>query len=208
MSNDNPRKPLGYSLLVTLPNGQFAVGHVKVQPEYVQDRLNWNVALSGNWLVDSNDTDLLKNLLTDHVLVHFNESEANPSLELLQGIERQSVITLRDACLSEFERIHEVWTAHVAEQPSKRKNLVAPNKPRLPEIALNESALSILTNFGKSAFAIDTPVELQELIARGRLLKLFADAWIAVESDRTNRKFLNLDPQIIRPTPFHPQVTE
>jgi hypothetical protein len=193
---------------VTLPNGQFAVGHVKVQPEYVQDRLNWNVALSGNWLVASNDTELLKNLLADHVLVVFNESESNASLELIQDIERQSVVTLRDACLAEFERIHEVWTAHVAEQPSKRKNLVAPNKPRLPEIASDENAVSILTDFGKSAFSMDTPMELRELIARGRLLKLFADAWIAVESDRTNRKFLNLVPQVIRPTPFHPHVTE
>jgi hypothetical protein len=203
MSNDISRKPLGYSVVVELPTGELTVGHVKIQPEYIQDRVNWQVALSGDWLVQANDVDLLRNLLTDHVLVVFDDEEPNISSELLQGVEVQSVATLQETCLAEYHRMHDAWTEYVAEQPAKRKKLVAPNEPRLPEVAAHSSAVLMLQESGKPAFVTETPGEFRELIARCRVVRMLAEAWLSVETDRTIRKFLHLDPRVIRPTPFH-----
>jgi len=208
MSNEISRNPLGYSVVVELPSGQFTVGHVKIQPENTQDRVNWQVALSGDWLVEANDTDLLRNLLTDHVLVVFDDDEPNLSSELLQGVEVQSVAALQESCIAEYQRMHNAWTEYVAEQPAKRKKLVAPNEPRFPGVASHSSAVSMLQDSGKPAFATDTPEEFRELIARCRVVRTLAEAWLSIENDRTIRKFLHLDPQRMRPTPFHQLPTQ
>lgn len=149
--------------------------------------------LSGAWELPSSEKEDVSNILSGRLLIVLGDEN-----RFKKFINDSNYVYLKAGPFLEEARqaASEAMTAYEnfkAENPTKRKKMIAPNFYNWPEsIDFNESA-KFLESIGKMATTDGTPVEFRSVLSTARLVKHLIDMWHLDEQDRSSRKYVEGD---------------
>jgi hypothetical protein len=149
--------------------------------------------LSGAWELPSSEKEDVSNILSGRLLIVLGDEN-----RFKKFINDSNYVYLKAGPFLEEARqaASEAMTAYEnfkAENPTKRKKMIAPNFYNWPEsIDFNESA-KFLESIGKMATPDGTPVEFRSVLSTARLVKHLIDMWHLDEQDRSSRKYVEGD---------------
>ena len=204
----NTREPLGIAVVTQAGKGFVAINHVKITKESVStkkiDDVEWKYStnLSGAWKVSLDESRLISDLCRNHVVV-YDKPIPGFADSIFQVGELRNYLNSIKSCA---DLLMKTWEEHVAAEPKKRKTLVRPALPLLPEFKVKAiDAAEVLESLGKAGSASGTPSEMSGLVAMSRLVMYLASSWVEIETQRTTRKYLELEPK--NPRQFPPGFT-
>ena len=165
--------------------------------------------LSGAWLVDSKDSELLTNILSGKLIIELDSSESlaakvekrqqnQISIQEFLGDARQEIEVAKKLFNNHVERNLQDYSAYMAIAPSERKlipkvvkkNLIPPDFSTWPiAVDLNNSEQE-LRDLGKIAEIEGTQVEMKRVLAASRLLQILIYMWKNDEVERNNRVYV------------------
>ena len=157
--------------------------------------------LSGGWILQRTNIAEVKNVLTDKLILptSINDETKELSLELdLKIISFEDF--LRDAQVESKIAI-EQYEEFKAEQPGKRKNLVVPDFYSWPSKIDVLKPKEELKKINLQENISGTAPEMEQVLSAARLVKFFIDKWLADESERSNRKFVQGEAKRATPLP-------
>lgn len=179
--------------LLEVKSNQVAISTLSVTTE--------ECVLSGGWILQRTNIADVKNVLTDKLILptSINDETKELSLELdLKIVSFEDF--LREAQLESKIAI-EQYEEFKAEQPGKRKNLVIPDFYSWPSKIDVLKPKEELKKINLQENISGTAPEMEQVLSAARLVKFFIDKWLADESERSNRKFVQGEAKRATPLP-------
>lgn len=146
--------------------------------------------LSGAWDFDSSDRQSITNVLSGRMLIVLGDEDG-----FKKFIDDSQYVYLKaksflDEARQAAKNALVAYENFKAENPTKRKKMVAPNFYEWPQsVDFNQSA-KFMEDIGKMATPISTPNNFRNVLSAARLLKLLIDMWHQDEQDRSSRKYV------------------
>ena len=146
--------------------------------------------LSGAWELSTSETEDISNILSERMLIVLgDENRFKKFIKNSEYVYLKAETFLAEARQAAKEAMV-AYENFKAENPTKRKKMIAPNFYTWPEsIDFNQSA-KFLESIGKMATPIGTPIEFKSVLSTARLIKHLIDMWHLDEQDRSSRKYV------------------
>ena len=146
--------------------------------------------LSGAWEFPTSNTSDISSVLSGKLIIALTDSNAISAL--CNGFELTFIDSepfIKDA-KNAVEHAMVAYEAFKAENPTKRKKLVAPEFSTWPDSIDFTQATTHLESIGKMATPVGTPELFKRTLAAARLVKMLVDMWHFDEQERKNRKYV------------------
>lgn len=165
--------------------------------------------LSGAWLVNSKDSQLLLNILSGKLIIELGSSES-PAAKVKSKSQGQiSIQDFLDDAKHEIEIANKLFNDHVERNlqeyssymqvaPAERKllpkvvkkNLVPPDFSKWPDAIDMNNPEQELRKLGKLESIVGTDPEMKRVLAASRLLQILVYMWKSDEVERNNRVYV------------------
>jgi hypothetical protein len=165
--------------------------------------------LSGAWLVDSKDSELLSNILSGKLIIELGSPESSNAKVELKLQDQISIQDFLDDARQEIEVANKLFTDHVERNlqeyssymqiaPAERKlmpkvvkkNLVPPDFSNWPGVVDMNNPEQELRKLGKLESISGTQLEMKRVLAASRLLQILLYMWKNDEVERNNRVYV------------------
>lgn len=190
----------GLTVAQLLPDKSISFGQVK--------NTFSGTSLSGNWVLEQNDSDAISSVCRSHILIASKETlgavEKATSQQIFFGDFNELLISIQ----AEEQNFKSEWEAYLLANPKKAKTLVPPNWANWSnELSVNEPIES-LNRLGRSAHPESTPDDMTALIALARMVRHVIEIWRDLEDSRKSRKFLTSSSEDPRLWPPNWRISE
>lgn len=146
--------------------------------------------LSGAWEFNSSDRESITNVLSGRLLIVLGDEESfKEFIDDPQYIYLKAKPFLEEARQAAKDALL-AYENFKAENPTKRKKMVAPNFYEWPQSVDFNQSTKFMEDIGKMATPISTPIEFRNVLSAARLLKHLIDMWHLDEQDRSSRKYV------------------
>ena len=146
--------------------------------------------LSGAWDFNSSDRESITNVLSGRLLIVLGDEESfKEFIDDPQYIYLKAMPFLEEARQAAKDALV-AYENFKAENPTKRKKMVAPNFYEWPQSVDFNQSTKFMEDIGKMATPISTPIEFRNVLSAARLLKHLIDMWHLDEQDRSSRKYV------------------
>lgn len=146
--------------------------------------------LSGAWALATSDKKTITNVISGRLLIFLGDEETFKKFIDDSQYVYLKVLPFLDEAREAAREALLAYENFKAENPTKRKKMVAPDFYDWPiSIDFNQSA-SFMESIGKMATPIGTPVEFKNVLSTARLVKHLIDKWQLDEQDRSSRKYV------------------
>ncbi len=163
--------------------------------------------LSGAWLVDSKDSELLSNILSGKLIIQLGSSESsNAKVNFQDQIfiqdflddARQEIEVANKLFSDHVERNLDAYSSYMKIAPAERKlipkvvkkNLVPPDFSNWPGVVDIDNPEQELRKMGKLESISGTQAEMKRVLAASRLLQILVYMWKNDEVERNNRVYV------------------
>jgi len=165
--------------------------------------------LSGAWLVNSKDSQLLLNILSGKLIIELGSSESPAAKIKPKSQDQVSIQDFLDDARHEIEIANKLFNDHVERNlqeyssymqvaPAERKllpkvvkkNLVPPDFSKWPDTVDMNNPEQELRKLGKLASIVGTDPEMKRVLAASRLLQILVYMWKSDEVERNNRVYV------------------
>jgi hypothetical protein len=162
---------------------------------------NEECVLSGGWVIPITNSDEIKNILTDKLTIPVSMNTETKKLEKDLGLKSVSFTDFFKEAALESKIAAEQYEAFKAENPGKRKKLVAPDFYVWPEdIDVLQPKVELKRLNLRESISGTAPA-MEQVLSAARLVKFFVDKWLSDESERSNRKFVHGEAKQATPLP-------
>ena len=163
--------------------------------------------LSGAWLINSKDSQLLLNILSGKLIIELGSSESPAAISKSQ--DHVSIQDFLDDARQEIEVANKLFNDHVQRNlqeyssymqvpPAERKllpkvvkkNLVQPDFSNWPDVVDLNNPEQGLRTLGKLESIVGTDPEMKRVLAASRLLQILVYMWKNDEVERNNRVYV------------------
>jgi len=165
--------------------------------------------LSGAWLVNARDSQLLLNILSGKLIIELGSSESPAAKIKPKSQDQISIQDFLDDARHEIEIANKLFNDHVERNlqeyssymqvaPAERtllpkvvkKNLVPPDFSKWPDTVDMNNPEQELRKLGKLASIVGTDPEMKRVLAASRLLQILVYMWKSDEVERNNRVYV------------------
>ncbi len=184
----------------------ISTGEVAIESISITDE---SCDLSGAWLVDSKNSQMLLNILTGKLIIELGSKESsNTKIELklqnhihIQDFlddARQEIEVAKNLFNDHLERNLQEYSAYMKIAPAERKllpkvvkkNLVPPDFSKWPDVVDLDNPEQELRKLGKLESIVGTDPEMKRVLAASRLLQILVYMWKNDEVERNNRVYV------------------
>ena len=176
-------EPLGFVLVDEPEMGSLAVHHLSVSRTA-------GVEVSGAWLLRTPDPAVVRDLLTQRIVVGTASGVTLTNKLVGEPIRSADLALLVTTAQQVANELEATWRAYRDQSPKKRSKLKPVNTPTWPTIIPTDDAATILIRAGKVPFQPQTPLEMRGIIALATLVRLVMVAWYGLETERLSRSYL------------------
>lgn len=165
--------------------------------------------LSGAWLLESKDSDAIKNILTGKIILNLGSEislkaiDQNATLRTVSLedflVDAKSEISTANNLFEKFvQQNRDEYAEYMSVKPDERKLIPKVVKKNLvpPDFSVWPSGLELsqpqneLRKLGKLEKIQGTPKEMEKVLTTSRLVQILINMWKSDESERLNRVYV------------------